>query len=156
MVQSLVMELGSDVNHADKDGVTSLIIAAQEGHLAVVRYLVKELGADVNHATHNGRTPLIVASGFKHSHIVNWLVKHGADVQASSPTFGTAADISSTHGAPSEQTAYLEARTLCANPGCGGAGLKKCAGCLTVFFCGPACQVAHWWCTRLCASEPRS
>jgi hypothetical protein len=43
-----------------------------------------------------------------------------------------------------EQTAYLEARTHCVNPGCDGAGLKKCAGCLKVFFCGPACIRAHW------------
>ena len=65
------------------------------------------------------------------------------DAQASSQ-LGTAADFSKHFGAPAEQTAYLEARTHCAKPGCGGAGLKKCAGCLEVFFCSSNCQVAHW------------
>ena len=105
---------------------------------------MKELGADVNHATDDGRTPLMYASKSKHAETVKWLIKNGANSQASTPEFGTAANVSKMFGAPTEQTAYLEARTRCANPGCGGAGLKKCAGCLTVFFCGPACQVAHW------------
>jgi hypothetical protein len=52
--------------------------------------------------------------------------KHGADSQASHPQLGTAADFSKEFGAPAEQTAYLEARTHCAKPGCSGTGLKKC------------------------------
>jgi hypothetical protein len=72
-----------------------------------------------------------------------WLSKHGADVRASGD-FGTAADLSKVFGAPAEQTSYLEARMHCANPSCDGAGLKKCAGCLRVYFCGPACIRTHW------------
>jgi hypothetical protein len=87
----------------------------------------------------------MVASYLKHTEVVVWLIKHGADTQASLHSrFRTAADISRDYGGSAEQTAYLEARTHCANPGCTGAGLKKCAGCLKVFFCGPACIRAHW------------
>jgi hypothetical protein len=57
---------------------------------------------------------------------------------------GTAVDVSKAYGAPAEQTAYLEARTHCGNPGCSGARLKKCANYKEVFFCSKACQVAHW------------
>jgi ankyrin repeat protein len=42
----LVRELGADVSHVDETE-TPLMMAALEGHLAVVRYLV-EAGADVN------------------------------------------------------------------------------------------------------------
>jgi hypothetical protein len=80
----------------------------------------------------------------KHKEVVVWLIKHGADTQASQQRFGTAADVSREYGASAEQIAYLEARAHCANPSCDGAGLKKCAGCLKVFFCGPACIRAHW------------
>ena len=31
----------------------------------------------------------------------------------------------------------------CCNPGCGGAGLKKCAGCKQARYCGQECQKAH-------------
>jgi ankyrin repeat protein len=79
----------------------------------------------VNKAAHDRRTPLVLASYGKHAAVVVWLLKHGADAQASSK-FGTAAEISKRSGAPAEQTAYLEARTHCANNGCDGAGLKKC------------------------------
>jgi ankyrin repeat protein len=137
-------ELGADVNQAANDGATPLFIAAQNGHLSVVMCLVKEVGADINQARLNGVTPLMAASYNKHTEVVVWLIKHGADTQATYRDGDTAADVSRTEGASVEQTEYLEARTHCANPGCDGAGLKKCAGCLKVFFCGPACIRAHW------------
>jgi hypothetical protein len=86
----------------------------------------------------------MAAVAAKHAEVVVWLIKHGANAQARGPAGGTAADISRAYGAPAEQTEYLEARTHCANPRCDGAGPKKCAGCLKVFFCGPACIWAHW------------
>jgi hypothetical protein len=112
--------------------------------MPVVQCLVKELGADVNQAKLNGATPLMVAVVAKHMEIAVWLLKHGGNAQASQSRHGTVADVSREYGVPAEQTAYLDARTHCANPGCTGAGLKKCAGCLKVFFCGPACIRAHW------------
>jgi ankyrin repeat protein len=105
--------------------------------------MVKELGADVNKARHDGRTPLMVAANNTHDKIVAFLLKYGANAQASASVFGTAANISKQTGAPAEQTAYLEAITHCANTGCSGAGLKKCAGCLMVFYCARPCQLAH-------------
>jgi ankyrin repeat protein len=142
-VRVLVKELNADVHQTSK-GYFPLFVAAQEGLLAVVQCLVKELGADINQANHNGATPLMVASYHKHTEVVVWLSKHGADAQASHQDGSTAVDVSRDFGAPAEQTAYLEARTHCANPGCDGAGLKKCSSCLRVFFCGPACIRAHW------------
>jgi hypothetical protein len=144
VVRCIVKDFGANVNQAQNEGGTPLYIAAQRGDLSVVICLVKELGADINQATHEGLTPLMIASARKRTEVVVWLSRHGADTQHSHQHGGTAADISREHGAPPEQTEYLEARTHCANPGCTGAGLKKCAGCLTVFFCGPACIRAHW------------
>jgi ankyrin repeat protein len=144
VVQWLVKEAGADVNQAMDSGATPLFIAAHNGHLTVVQWLVKEAGADVNQATDNGSTPLMVAAKHKHTEIVVWLSKHGADAQALHQNGSTAADFSKESGAPVEQTEYLEARTHCANPGCTGAGLKKCSGCLKVYFCGPACIRATW------------
>jgi ankyrin repeat protein len=120
-----------------------LYIAAQKGHMSVVQCLVKELGADINQAALNGSTPLMLASTTKHTEIVVWLIKHGANAQALHQGCDTAADVSRQYGAPAELTEYLDARTHCANPGCGGAGLKKCSGCLKMFFCSPACIRAH-------------
>jgi hypothetical protein len=41
--------------------VKPLCVAAEEGHLEVVRCLVEKMGADVSHS-HYGDTPLIVAA----------------------------------------------------------------------------------------------
>jgi ankyrin repeat protein len=150
-VQVLINEAGADVG-ATHNGFSSLHAAAHHGHVAVVRCLV-EYGADVNQATYdgsinkalsNGATPLMAASYHKHMEVVVWLIKHGANAQASHQDGSTAADISRKYGASVEQTEYLEARAHCANSGCDGAGLKKCAGCLKVFFCSPMCIRAHW------------
>jgi ankyrin repeat protein len=144
VVRFLVEELGADVNQARSDGTTPLYIAAQYGHLGMVRWLVKELGANVNQATHKGYTPLMVAAKHELRTVVEFLIKYGARPQTSAPTVGTAADLSKRIGAPAEQTAYLEARTHCAQSGCSGAGVKKCAGCLKVYYCARECQLAHW------------
>jgi hypothetical protein len=144
VVRFLIKEAGANVNQSWGNGSTPLYIAAQQGHLPVVQCLVKELGADINKANLKGGTPLMIVARHKQTKVVVWLTKHGADAQASHQQLGTAADCSRNYDAPAKQTEYLEARAHCANPGCDGAGLKKCAGCLKVFFCGPACIRAHW------------
>jgi hypothetical protein len=136
---------GANVDEADMQGVTSAYMAAQNGHLDALKCLVNEFGADVNKGTLDGSTPLMTASKNKRNEIVRWLLKKGANAQTTLyEDFGTAADISKDVGAPAEQTAYIEARTHCAHPSCSGAGLKKCARCLEVFFCSKNCQVAAW------------
>jgi ankyrin repeat protein len=137
VVRCLVKELGADVDGARKDGATPLIMAAQHSHLAVVRCLVKELGADIDRARDDGVTPLMAAVYQKHENVVAFLLKYGADPQLS-------ANIARKWGESVEQTEYLDARTHCAKPGCDGAGAKKCAGCLKVYYCKRECQLAHW------------
>jgi ankyrin repeat protein len=146
LAKHLVKELGVNSNRAKNDGHTPLCIAAQNGNKQMVVCLVEELGAKVNLATKDDMTPLMLASGKKYEKIIRYLLKNGADVQASLTKGGlvTAVDVSKHYGAPAEQTAYIEARTHCANPGCDGAGLKKCANCKEIFFCSKDCQVASW------------
>jgi hypothetical protein len=143
VVRYLVKELGADVNQAIGNGTTTLYIAACNGHLAMVRCLVKEPGAEVNKSMH-GATPLMVAASHNHEGVVAFLIKYGANTQSCTHAFDTAAEISRAHAGPSEQVQYLEVRTHCANTGCDGAGIKKCAGCLKVCYCARECQVAHW------------
>jgi hypothetical protein len=145
VVKLLVRELSAAVNQRSYEGCTPLYIAATNGHLDdVVRRLVKEFGADVNQATKVGGTPVMTAAQNKFGEIAAFLIKYGANPLVYSPNVGTAADISRRSGAPEEQTAYLEARTHCAKPGCDGAGVKKCAGCVKVYYCCRECQLAHW------------
>jgi hypothetical protein len=104
-----------------------------------------ELGADVNQTAIDGSTPLMIAAVELHHDIVRDVLKHGADAQATATRkdYGTAADASQFKNTPAEETAYLQARTHCANPSCTNAGLKKCERCLKVYFCGSACIRAH-------------
>jgi hypothetical protein len=142
MMRCLVKELGANVNHAEHIlGATALFAAVEKGTLDMVRFVVKDLGADVNQAKHDGVTPLMAANGIE---IVRWLVKNGANTQASVQQQVSVADVSRQLGRPAEQSSYLEARAHCASPSCGGAGIKKCAGCLEVFYCCRTCQLAHW------------
>ena len=86
----------------------------------------------------------------KHEHVVKSLLKMKADPQIRmTPVPGsvpshTAADFARMVGASPEQAEYIEQRTHCANPGCAGRGLKQCARCQRVRYCGVECQHAHW------------
>jgi ankyrin repeat protein len=144
IVRYLIKEVGADVNQAANNGITPLFVAATNGQLAIVRFLVKECGADVNKTRQDGGTPLMTAASNMHGDIVAFLIKYGANTQSTILEFGTAADISRKYAAPAKQTQYLEARTHCANTGCDGAGIKKCAGCLKIYYCARECQLAHW------------
>jgi hypothetical protein len=68
---------GADVNAAMNDGATSLYIASQEGHNAIVRELLTR-GADVNVAMNDGRTSLHIARVYGHAEVVRELLAHGA------------------------------------------------------------------------------
>jgi hypothetical protein len=121
VVRVLIKELVADVNQAMDNGCTPLCIAAKEGHLSVVQCLVKECGADIHQAMHDGSTSLMAASVRKHT--------------AQMPRLRIQCQ------ARQRMSRELMAPRLSI---CDGAGLKKCAGCLKVFFCGPACSRAHW------------
>jgi ankyrin repeat protein len=76
----IIYELGADVNQARADGVTALLIAAQEGNLEVVRCLVGEHGAAVGQVANDGNFPLLSASRNQHLDVLCYLVDHRADV----------------------------------------------------------------------------
>ena len=58
-----------------------MFMAAQEGHLDVMRCLALEAQADVNQATtDDGSTPLMGAASYEHLKVIQFLVQAGADV----------------------------------------------------------------------------
>jgi ankyrin repeat protein len=129
-------KLRADINQVTNRGFTPIHHAALNGRLDVLRCLSRDFGADIYLNPYNGFTFLMNSSKNGHENVVRWLLKNGVDPQMSHScccTAGvpqTAADLSSWHGASAEQTAYLKARTHCANSACDGVGRKKCAGCL--------------------------
>jgi hypothetical protein len=137
-------ELSADVDKEHITGATASFFAAYGGNLDIMRCLVREYGVDINHSNNNGETALIVAAWFKHATLTKWMVKAGADPQAKNAANKTAADVSRNTDASPEQTVYLGAKAHCAQPGCSGAGTKKCQGCMHGQYCGEACFVAHW------------
>uniref|UniRef100_A0A0E0G6T5 Uncharacterized protein n=1 Tax=Oryza nivara TaxID=4536 RepID=A0A0E0G6T5_ORYNI len=75
----LVEELRLDVDDADQEGKTALIIATLCKHLSTVKYLLDH-GADVNKASHDGRTPLHYATHLGDCGTVQLLLAKGACV----------------------------------------------------------------------------
>ena len=60
------------MNAQDSDGVTSLFVAAEEGHLLAVKALV-ELGADAKLCANDGASPLTAAEVGNHAGVVKYL-----------------------------------------------------------------------------------
>jgi hypothetical protein len=132
VVRVLVRDFGADLNHADNNGVTALMVASHRKHTELVKWLVKE-GADPLMVSHAREGRAVVITGLNTS-----------EIQATHVDGKGAAEFPKDAGASAEQTAYLEAKTHCSNTGCSGAGIMKCTGCKQARYCGEECQLAHW------------
>lgn len=72
-----LINLGVNVNLADKDGETPLHLAVKNGSLELVKMLIAA-GADVNFCNNAKHSPLYIASGYEHFEIVKVLLSSGA------------------------------------------------------------------------------
>jgi ankyrin repeat protein len=75
----LLLEKGADVNERDRDGNTSLILAAASGRCDIARLLLKS-GADINAKSNAYGTSLMAASERGHADVVRLLLESGADI----------------------------------------------------------------------------
>jgi hypothetical protein len=76
-VVRLLLDRGANVNEADGDGFTPLMISANKGDLSLCTELI-ERGANVNSQSRFGTTPLIFAAQNGYSKIVDLLLAAGA------------------------------------------------------------------------------
>ena len=66
-IVQLFTSIGCDLIRTNKDGLS---LAAQHGHLALVRYLVEEVGSDMTLQNKHGRSPTYLAAGGGHPEIM--------------------------------------------------------------------------------------
>lgn len=87
---------GASINAKNDYNYTTLMLAAREGHLEIVKYLI-ESGADVNMSSGNGGfTPLMLASNNGHIEVVKLLMDNGALVGVKNEFNETALDLAMT------------------------------------------------------------
>jgi ankyrin repeat protein len=76
----ILLDAGADVNEKTvKYGSTPLLLAANNGHLSIVRELIRR-GANVNALSKSGLTAIVYAAGNGHLDIVKELIAAGAIV----------------------------------------------------------------------------
>jgi uncharacterized protein len=75
------LDEGADVNARDCDGDTALMLAAERGHIELVKVLLKN-GADVNAENLNGETALMRAAENDRAAAVKILLAHHANCDA--------------------------------------------------------------------------
>ncbi len=78
-IQDNTLKLNLNLNIKNRDGLTPLYIASQNGYLEIVRELIQQ-GANVDLCGVENATPLIVASFSGHLEIVQELLQHQANV----------------------------------------------------------------------------
>ena len=94
---ALLITAGADVNKADEEGETPLVVASRLGHTETVKLLI-EKGADVNRADEDGSTPLLLAAYPGRTEIVKLLIAAGADVNKAAWNGGTPLHLASYNG----------------------------------------------------------
>ncbi len=77
-IAELLIKNGADVNQADENGLTPLMVAVEEANLKMVRFLVKN-GASVNVQNKKGETILQLAKKIGDKKIITELRKAGAN-----------------------------------------------------------------------------
>jgi RNA polymerase sigma factor (sigma-70 family) len=95
----LLVEMGADVNAADRHGNRPLDRAAHMGQVEAVRRLL-ELGAGPTIAGDNGRTPLHTAVIRRRKEVVQLLLQHGAGQMAADANGRTPLDWARIKGLP--------------------------------------------------------
>jgi len=78
---SLLLDAGLDINEANEQGDTALMLACRAGLLELATRL-KDAGANVSVANEQGETPLLVAVAIGNLVLAELLVSWGADVKA--------------------------------------------------------------------------
>lgn len=73
-VAELLIEHKAEINIANNDGTTALIIAARSGHTEIVEQLLSQSNGDVNATTKAGVSALSVAARSGHTNIVKQLL----------------------------------------------------------------------------------
>ena len=83
----LLLDIGADINLANRDGETPLYVASLFGYVKMVRILA-ERGANINKANNVGATPLWIASAQGNEGIVIMLVENRADINKATNSAG--------------------------------------------------------------------
>jgi len=78
-IREILKNPGVNVDAADEEGGTSLIIACMHGYLDVARLLL-EMGADINIMDDPGWTPLMISCSQGHRQLVEFLLDRGVDI----------------------------------------------------------------------------
>ncbi|NOX48252.1 MAG: ankyrin repeat domain-containing protein [Chlorobi bacterium] len=76
---SALLEMGTDVNYSNNDGVSALMFAAEAGHLPMVEMLLHR-GAKVNYPPNNQIDALLGACIGGHVYVADTLIQNGANV----------------------------------------------------------------------------
>lgn len=114
IVRLLLSHHDIDVNTADEDGHTPLLLAINKGYIDAARLLLQHPDIDVNKADNNGRTPLCLACSIQHYYpFVELLLSHPSiqinktdkdgrkpiDIAKKSPRLCNIAELLYSHGA---------------------------------------------------------
>lgn len=97
IVEFLLFKNGHIIDLADKNGRTPTILAASEGHLAIIDILI-EKGADLNAQDRDGLSALSWACLKGHYNAASALLEHNIDVNHADQSGRTALDLATFYG----------------------------------------------------------
>lgn len=105
---TIIQKLLANVNDKDSIGQTPLIIAAQHGHLNVVKMLLSTVNVDIGHRNEFGENAAIMAAQEGHFEVLKMLVEAGINVTEPNANGETALQLAIQLRAGKEVVEFLE------------------------------------------------
>lgn len=105
---TIIQKLLANVNEKDCIGQTPLIIAAQHGHLHVVKVLLSTVNVDIGHRNEYGENAAIMAAQEGHFEVLKILVEAGVDIVEPNANGETALQLAIQLRAGKEVVEFLE------------------------------------------------
>ena len=81
-VARVLLDKGADVSRTDVEGFSAMHVAAQSGHLEVVKLLMKASRASLDAKMCDGSTPLHLSSQKGNCEVIRTLIKAGANINS--------------------------------------------------------------------------
>ena len=111
----ILLKYGADINKADPERITALMLASDYGHIKAAQCLLNNPAIEINKQTVWGVTALMMAAQNNNCDMIQLLIQYGADINTAKSAGKTALMIATANGHIQAAQCLLRSTTIAIN-----------------------------------------